>query len=213
MPSSHTVSSFLFYLKYCFQITGPVNDFCSNAQSTTFPVADSPSPALPIPGWLQTNYVPPSLRGLETIHETSLSTTVHEAACPTRKYLSRTRRPPNESFSETAPQPALLRIQSFNDAATIEEVRADPTSTMAKFHLAAARARTRRQRAMLRKLKKRPQDVVAVSEDTERRFQAFLLATAAIDFGKDSDGDDSFRDNGDDDDGKSTVTAGSSMDS
>ncbi|VDD76955.1 unnamed protein product [Mesocestoides corti] len=160
---------------------------CSSAfGEPSFPLTLSSNLEEP-PEWLLRPYVAPALRGLETIEEV-VTPVSHEAPSTGPKYVSSRRRrdggggtrcfkPPPRPLPQQ-PSAAPLRMQSFNDAAVIEEICSNPTSDLAKFHLAAAQTRVRRQRAMLRKIKRRPGDVVTISEETERRFQTFILAAA-----------------------------------
>uniref|UniRef100_A0A5K3FR98 Uncharacterized protein n=1 Tax=Mesocestoides corti TaxID=53468 RepID=A0A5K3FR98_MESCO len=174
-------------LRLIHRRTRKMNASCSSAfGEPSFPLTLSSNLEEP-PEWLLRPYVAPALRGLETIEEV-VTPVSHEAPSTGPKYVSSRRRrdggggtrcfkPPPRPLPQQ-PSAAPLRMQSFNDAAVIEEICSNPTSDLAKFHLAAAQTRVRRQRAMLRKIKRRPGDVVTISEETERRFQTFILAAA-----------------------------------
>nr|VZI25138.1 unnamed protein product [Spirometra erinaceieuropaei] len=153
-----------------------VPEFCGPQPSPVAAQQSSHFNLNAIPDWLNVNknYVPPALRGLETISEAA-ALRVGPARRPPPPPPPRGRR--TKLQPPTTAQPAApLRILSFNDPAILCEVQADPDAPLSKFHIASARARMRRQKLRLKKLLSAnggrcPPRVTAQTED---RFAAFL---------------------------------------
>ncbi|BHF83979.1 hypothetical protein SprV_0902712900 [Sparganum proliferum] len=155
----------------------PLPEFCVPQPSPVAAQQSSHFNITAIPDWLNVNknYVPPALRGLETISEAT-ALRVGPASRPPPPPPPRGRRTKLQPPTTAQPAAAPLRILSFNDPAILCEVQADPDAPLSKFHIASARARMRRQKLRLKKLLSAnggrcPPRVTAQTED---RFAAFL---------------------------------------
>ncbi|VDM04738.1 unnamed protein product [Schistocephalus solidus] len=141
------------------------------------PVTQQSAPLIieKVPDWLNVNknYVPPALRGLETISEAA-ALRVGPATRPPPPPRGRRKKLPPPAPEQ--PVAAPLRILSFNDPAILCEVQADPEAPLSKFHIASARARLRRQKLRLKKLLSvnGGRCPPRVSVQTEHRFAEFL---------------------------------------